>query len=657
MPNQSSLHLPAELEDVLRRATWLYPQPVAMACGSVLRCRTAQERLDALLRAGEVLARYLAVVGVASYAARPQDAAPPETPPPTYGPIAFGQFIALAQFAARSRAEHPLIAELGAGFRAKKGEGPTGDALLALLQIRNELGHQLQGLTGLQAATILTNRDPARLLVSALQGVNRLLGLPLLVVEEQRIADNAVLVARMLYLMGETADPEPWELQISAAFEKNRAVYVGTSNGMLRLHPLLLWEVAEAQQNYGLFILDSVEADRVAYKPVSASTLERRDETASRVAALVGGATVPLESVAQHGGPAIIEHWRGESERLRAAAEHREGHVPWRELDDATVRWYAMRLDPEGESADPQTIVKERLLDGRDQFRPQEITQLVLLFGRDADVRARIGREMIDLRVTGVPGARWTDRLESHANVLTTLRQAVEFLARHIGVAGVTLDGLRATAGSADYVAIREALINLFIHQDYGDPSAAAQVEVAPERTLFFNTGKSLVSASSLLEGGKSQARNPMIARALRLIGFAELAGSGLRELQRVWRGAQRRPPRMETNPAANTFSLTLDWRSVPDAYDRVWRDRIGARLTSEQATILNVALDPAGIGPEEAASATGLELDAARDALEFLKLQVLVEERRGRYHVRPHLRELVEADRSGPAVPPEETT
>ena len=297
--------------------------------------------------------------------------------------------------------------------------------------------------------------------------------------------------------------------------------------------------------------------------------------------------------------------------------------------------------------------MRARLLDGRDQFRPEEITQLVLLFGRDGDVRARLGREMIDLRVLGTADARWTERLESHANVLSSLRLAVEFLARHVGVAGVTLDGLRATAGSADYVALREALINLFIHQDYGDPSAAAQVEVAPERTTFFNTGKSLVSTPSLLDGGKSQARNPLIARALRLIGFAELAGSGLRELQRMWRGAQRRPPRMESSSAANTFTLRLDWRPVPDAYDRFWKDRIGVRVNEAQATILNLALDPSGVSPEEAASATGLDLTAAEEALAYLKLQVLVEQRKGRYHVRPDLRELVEA--GGEEVAPQE--
>ena len=88
-----------------------------------------------------------------------------------------------------------------------------------------------------------------------------------------------------------------------------------------------------------------------------------------------------------------------------------------------------------------------------------------------------------------------------------------------------------------------------------------------------------LTKQRSLIEGGKSQCRNPLIARALRLIGFAELAGSGLRQLQHVWRTNNRRPPQMESNSSANTFTLTLDWRTIPDNYNEFWKERLGFKL------------------------------------------------------------------------------
>lgn len=58
----------------LRRGSLIYPSPVAIACGRVLRARTAAERVNACLKAAEVLTRYIAAVAVASFASRDEDA-------------------------------------------------------------------------------------------------------------------------------------------------------------------------------------------------------------------------------------------------------------------------------------------------------------------------------------------------------------------------------------------------------------------------------------------------------------------------------------------------------------------------------------------------------------------------------------------------------
>src|SRR5260370_11952569 len=127
---------------------------------------------------------------------------------------------------------------------------------------------------------------------------------------------------------------------------------------------------------------------------------------------------------------------------------------------------------------------------------------------------------------------------------------------------------------------MREGLVNVFIRQDYGDRRTVGEIEMMGDQTMFFNAGKSLVSNTALVEGGKSQSRNPLISRALRLIGFAELAGSGLREVHRAWREAKRYPPNIESNPEANTFTLILDWRELPAITDEFWRNRLVVNLT-----------------------------------------------------------------------------
>jgi predicted HTH transcriptional regulator len=314
--------------------------------------------------------------------------------------------------------------------------------------------------------------------------------------------------------------------------------------------------------------------------------------------------------------------------------------MPWDDFDQETTAWYAAHLAG-GPVESPVAVITERLFDNHERFLDREITQALLLFGKADAVRRALKREMVDLRTYSGGITRWDERYAECANILVCLRAAVDFFARHIGMQDTMINQLANSTGSADYLAMREALVNLFMHQDYGDPSAAAQVELWTERATFFNTGFSLVAPERLVEGGKSQARNPLIARALRLIGFAELAGSGIRALQTAWREARRRPPQFESDREANTFTVTLDWRLVSDTYDAVWQRRLGVRLTAEQAQLLNLALDTEGITVEEAASWTGLTIDDTREALYYLQLQVLMEERQGRFYVRKHLKEL----------------
>jgi hypothetical protein len=58
----------------LRRGSLIYPTPVAIACGRVLRAGRPRSASDACLKAAEVLTRYLAAVAVASFASRDDDA-------------------------------------------------------------------------------------------------------------------------------------------------------------------------------------------------------------------------------------------------------------------------------------------------------------------------------------------------------------------------------------------------------------------------------------------------------------------------------------------------------------------------------------------------------------------------------------------------------
>jgi predicted HTH transcriptional regulator len=166
-------------------------------------------------------------------------------------------------------------------------------------------------------------------------------------------------------------------------------------------------------------------------------------------------------------------------------------------------------------------------------------------------------------------------------------------------------------------------------------------VEIRENQTIFFNPGKSLVPFEGLLDGGKSTSRNPVVSRALRLIGFAELAGSGLYVVRNEWRKTRGVAPKLESSPEANTFTLTFDWVPSAERVDEFWKEKLGVKLTPEQARLLPLlASGPLSI--EKVASVSGLSLPDTQAAVDYLKIQALVVETMRGLALRSDLPELI---------------
>jgi hypothetical protein len=609
-----------------KRGALIYPQPVASACGRVLRASNAQEQIDACLKGAEILARYLSALALSSLSGRDVEAFP-EAVKPLEDDLSFGDYLTLVQAVSKST-DHPLFPHLGP-FRPR-GEGKNrnpgkADAhMVALLELRNQIGHALASMSKARAITILNKEKPAERLLEAFKPLEGILSLPLFVLDNIRLKGRRPVAQRLL-LMGENPDPIPEDVELSQALDA-QTPYVAIDNRVLALPPVVLFELIEEQAAYRLAFLDSVNAkkEKLRFKTLESWILEKPQERYADLHALFGGQLRPPEELAHADGQTFHQEWSLVRSSRETAGKHVEGRVPWSAYAGSSLEWYAKRL-PSGESDSPSVAITKALLDGRSRgWDEGELNQLTLLFGTEREVRSVLGRDLYDFRAVSEPGARWDERVSGSQNILDTLKTGIDFFAKHVGIDSEEADDLTKTEGSADYIAMREALVNQFIHQDYADKSAAAQVELTPGHASFFNTGHSLVTSEHLTKGGKSQARNPLIARALRLIGYAELAGSGILALQYEWRKAKRRPPIMESDRVGNTFSLTLDWAAVPDAYDQVWKKKLGVRLTDSQAAILNLATDAAGITVHQAAAGTGCKLAEAQEALRFLVHQVL---------------------------------
>jgi len=627
----------------LRSAALTNPQPIAVSASQVLRSRTSAETVDACLKAGEVLARYLASLVLSSYSVR-DDA---ENNASFFdsigldGSLAFGKYLAVVQKGASAPFKHPIAPYINPFAPKKKGKGSADEALTDLLELRNRIGHNISAMSEAKAHSVLANDKPHLELGKVLTALQGVLSLPLFVVEAQQLAKGQI-IGRVLWLMGDSQDPEPIELCMDRGLHEVKQPYISCNGQALQLWPCLIWKILTRREAFGLMLVDGVGDKELSYQALDGWKASANGASVSYLKSTMAGDTRNEEHIALINGKTLDQHWSVEKRLRIEAAAQIEGSIPWQDLDQDTIRWYADRLGSE-DSEDPVALIEERLFDGRDRFFEHEVVQSLLLFGTEDVVRQALRREMLDLRARTTEDERWDERVTGSENVLVSLRQAVDFFARYVGMEDASMEDLTATSGSADYLAMREALVNLFIHQDYADASAAAQVELQPLTAVFFNTGFSLVDDARLKSGGRSQSRNPIIARALRLIGFAELAGSGIRALQRAWNQEARVPPQFKSDREANTFTVLLDWRASESVYDKEWMDRLGVKLSGEHVQILELACAHEGITKSQLLDLIGQFPDNIQTALGHLQTQGLIDEQNGVYRTKEHIREMIE--------------
>ncbi len=168
------------------------------------------------------------------------------------------------------------------------------------------------------------------------------------------------------------------------------------------------------------------------------------------------------------------------------------------------------------------------------------------------------------------PADRWDDRKLMERNLMFTLTALLEHLHQLTPHPFAwEPNGIQHTAESLEYRAIREALVNLLIHQDYADRHRTARLLWYRDRVIFDNPGDSFVSLGQLLNGGGSQMRNPILVRLFRQAGVAEQAGTGIPNILKNWRKAGRIPPEIGNDPARKTFRLVFHWQSQKPAEGR----------------------------------------------------------------------------------------
>ena len=217
---------------------------------------------------------------------------------------------------------------------------------------------------------------------------------------------------------------------------------------------------------------------------------------------------------------------------LRDAADERHdgGTVdldPERCFDDASLRWYRKHFEDRNPGRDESLSQLEFLhhwgfvIEAGDRLRPTRAA--VLLFGTEPAFRQLLPRPVVDWQWSRgnwseeLAEERWADRLVIETNLVKTWRALIgRYLQRAEKPFSIDPGTLQRDDRPPDYIAFREGVINLLIHQDYADHTRKPAIRSFDDRVIMWNPGDAFAGARELLDPVEKEVRNPRIVAAFR---------------------------------------------------------------------------------------------------------------------------------------------
>ena len=340
---------------------------------------------------------------------------------------------------------------------------------------------------------------------------------------------------------------------------------------------------------------------------------------------------------------------------------------PAKAFDEESLRWYRAVYEAKpgnrshAEASDLDFLAEMGLLLEQGERRlPTHAA--VLLFGTNRALRQLLPRPVVDCqrcstdRAAADTGERWFDRLVLEDNLVRTWRSLIadwyERFAEH--PFRVDPQTLQRDDTPPDYLAFRESMVNLIVHQDYADPSRKAVIRHYADQTVFWNPGDAFAQDADLFEPGEKEVRNPRIVFAFRHIGLGENAGWGLRDVFRNWQQLGNVPPRIDNDKRRKSFEIVLAREQLMSGPQLALRQALGATLTEPQARVFAFASREDEVTLSQIGLVAGVSSEEAVELARRLVTQALFRRvGQGRYalagHVRDHAATLGQAESSIP--------
>ncbi len=325
-------------------------------------------------------------------------------------------------------------------------------------------------------------------------------------------------------------------------------------------------------------------------------------------------------------------------------------------FEEDSIRWYRntwqIRNPNKLEAASDTEFLQHfgLLKDTGEKLLPTRAA--LLLFGKESTILQTSPRPIIDFRKLDsgydevLPEQRWDERDLMECNLIIAWRRILELYQKTAEIPfKLDSETLERDDKPVDYTAFREATINALTHQDFGDQTRKASIQMFKDRLIFWNPGASFVSKEEMFQPGEKSIRNPQIAGMFRRIGLGEQAGTGISAIYANWRILKRVPPVIENNKSNHSFCLTLLKEELVSDEQILFQAKLGVNLSEEEAAIFAQVWRTGQIWLLEASAISGFSISNTKKLLNRLTVQNLVESKKGQkqthYILAEHLREI----------------
>ena len=305
-------------------------------------------------------------------------------------------------------------------------------------------------------------------------------------------------------------------------------------------------------------------------------------------------------------------------------------------FDDASLRWYRKLFDDRNPGHDETLSHVEFLhhwglvIETGGRLSPTRAA--ILLFGAPPALHQVLPRPVVDWQWSRgdwseeLADERWGDRVVIETNLVEAWKALLDcYFRRAERPFSVNAETLQREDNPPDYIAFREAAINLLIHQDYAEHTRKAVIRFYDDRTLLWNPGDAFASADELLDPGDKEVRNSKIVDAFRRIGLSEQAGTGIRAIFRNWRQLGHVPPIIENDRTRKAFQLTLLKEELLSEEQLLFQAKLGVHLDDAEARAFAFACRHGRLRPRDVRAVTGLSGAGALAVLDRLAIQALI--------------------------------